>query len=128
MTDEALRLRSVGMITDPLHFDFVMGVPGGIGPNPAHLVHMVHSLPMGSTWSVAGIGRHQLTLGVIALAMGGHVRVGFEDNIYYSKGRLAQSNAELVARIARVAHELDRPVATPEQARDILQLHRYKKA
>ena len=125
MIDEALRLRSMGLITDPLHFDFVMGVPGGIGPNPAHLVHMVHSLPMSSTWSVAGIGRHQLTLGVIALAMGGNVRVGFEDNIYYRKGQLAQSNAELVARIARIAHELDRPVATPAQAREILQLERY---
>ncbi len=71
------------------------------------------------------MGRHQLTLGVIALAMGGHVRVGFEDNIYYRKGQLARSNAELVARIARLAHELDRPVATPAEARDILQLHRY---
>jgi 3-keto-5-aminohexanoate cleavage enzyme len=126
MIDEALRLRSVGMITDPLHFDFVMGVPGGIGPNPAHLVHMVHSLPRGNTWSVAGMGRHQLTLGVIALAMGGNVRVGFEDNIYYRKGQLAQSNAELVARIARIANELDRPVATPAQAREILQLERHK--
>src|SRR5437660_75516 len=126
MIDEALRLRSMSLITDPLHFDFVMGVPGGIGPNPAHLVHMVHSLPMGSTWSVAGIGRHQLTLGVIALAMGGNVRVGFEDNIYYRKGQLAKSNAELVARIARMAQELDRPVATPEQAREMLQLDRSK--
>jgi 3-keto-5-aminohexanoate cleavage enzyme len=127
MLDEAMRLYVKGLITDPMHFDFVMGVPGGIGADPAHLVHLVRGLPRASTWSVAGIGRHQLTLGVIALAMGGHVRVGFEDNIYYSKGRLAQSNAELVARIARVAHELDRPVATPAQARDILQLHRYKK-
>ena len=127
MLDEAMRLYAMGLITDPMHFDFVMGVPGGIGADPAHLVHLVRCLPRGSSWSVAGIGRHQLTLGVIALAMGGHVRVGFEDNIYYSKGRLAQSNAELVARIARIAHELDRPVATPDQARDILQLHRYGK-
>ncbi len=126
MIDEALRLRSMGLITDPLHFDFVMGVPGGIGAHPAHLVHMVHSLPMGSTWSVAGMGRHQLTLGALALAMDGNVRVGFEDNIYYRKGQLAQSNAELVARIARVAHELDRPVATPTQAREMLQLGRYR--
>jgi 3-keto-5-aminohexanoate cleavage enzyme len=72
------------------------------------------------------MGRHQLTLGVIALAMDGNVRVGFEDNVYYRKGQLAQSNAELVARIARIAHELDRPVATPAQAREILQLGRYK--
>ena len=72
------------------------------------------------------MGRHQLTLGVIALVMGGNVRVGFEDNIYYRKGQLAKSNAELVARIARIAHELDRPVATPAQAREILQLERYR--
>jgi|SRR5579875_1503303 3-keto-5-aminohexanoate cleavage enzyme len=126
MIDTALRLRTAGLITDPVHFDFVMGVPGGIGADPAHLVHMVRSLPPGSTWSVAGIGRHQLTLGVMALAMGGNVRVGFEDNIYYRKGVLAQSNAELVARIARIAAELDRAVATPAQAREILHLERYK--
>jgi 3-keto-5-aminohexanoate cleavage enzyme len=126
MIDEALRLRSMGLISDPLHFDFVMGVPGGIGPDPAHLVHMVRSLPAGSSWSVAGIGRHQLTLGTMALAMGGHVRVGFEDNIFYRKGQLARSNAELVARIARLAGELDRPVATPAQAREMLQLDRYR--
>lgn len=126
MIDEALRLRSIGLVTDPLHFDFVMGVPGGISADHAHLVHMVRSLPAGSTWSAAGMGRHQLTLGVIALVMGGNVRVGFEDNIYYRKGQLAKSNAELVARIARIAHELDRPVATPAQAREILQLERYR--
>ena len=126
MLDEAIRLRSMDLITDPIHFDFVMGVPGGLGAEAAHLVHMVRSLPPGSTWSVAGMGRHQLTLGTIALAMGGNVRVGFEDNIYYRKGQLATSNAELVARVARIARELDRPVATPTQAREILQLNRYK--
>lgn len=126
MLDEAMRLHKMGLISDPVHFDFVMGVPGGPGADPAHLVHMVRCLPTGSTWSVAGIGRHQLTLATIALAMGGNARVGFEDNIYYRKGQLAQSNAQLVARIARIAQELDRPVATPAQARDILQLGRYR--
>ena len=126
MLDEALRLREMGLITDPVQFDFVMGVPGAIGADPAHLLHMVRCLPAGSTWSVAGMGRHQLTLGVIALAIGGHVRVGFEDNIYYRKGQLARSNAELVARIVRIASELDRPIATPTQAREMLQLDRYK--
>ena len=63
---------------------------------------------------------------MITAAMGGHVRVGFEDNIYYRKGQLARSNAELVARIARIAHEIDRPVATPAQAREMLQLDRYR--
>ncbi|HKF35481.1 MAG TPA: 3-keto-5-aminohexanoate cleavage protein [Ktedonobacteraceae bacterium] len=126
MIDEALRLRDMGLITDPMHFDFVMGVPGAIGADPTHLVHMVRCLPAGSTWGVAGIGRHQLILGTIALAMGGNVRVGFEDNIYYRKGQLAKTNAELVARIVRIAQELDRPVATPTQAREMLQLGRYK--
>jgi len=126
MLDEAMRLLALGLITEPLQFDFVMGVPGGIGPEPAHLVHLVRSLPPSSTWSVAGIGRHQLTLGTIALAMGGNVRVGFEDNIYYRKGQLAKTNAELVARVVRIAQELDRPIATPSQAREMLQLDRYK--
>jgi 3-keto-5-aminohexanoate cleavage enzyme len=126
MLEEATRLRNMGLITDPIQFDFVMGVPGGIGADPAHLVHLIRFLPPESTWSVAGIGRHQLTLGTIALAMGGNVRVGFEDNIYYRKGQLAKTNAELVARIARIAQELDRPVATPAQAREMLHLDRYK--
>ena len=126
MLNEAMRLLDMGLITEPLQFDFVMGVPGGIGADPAHLVHLVRSLPPGGTWSIAGIGRHQLTLGTIALAMGGNVRVGFEDNIYYRKGQLAKTNAELVARIVRIAQELDRPVATPSQAREMLRLDRYK--
>lgn len=126
MLDEAMRLRNMDLITEPLQFDFVMGVPGGIGAEPAHLIHLVRCLPHDSTWSVAGIGRHQLTLGTIALAMGGNVRVGFEDNIYYRKGQLAKTNAELVARIVRIAHELDRPIATPSQAREMLHLDRYK--
>ncbi len=128
MLDEALRLRSMGLITDPIQFDFVLGVPGAISADPAHLMHMLHSLPVGSTWSVAGMGRQQLTLGVIALALGGNVRVGFEDNIYYRKGQLAASNAALVARIVRIAKEMERPIATPAQARNILQLDRYKLA
>src|SRR6266536_2179154 len=126
MLDEAMRLRNMGLITDPIKFDFVMGVPGGIGADPAHLVHLVRFLPPGSNWRVDVIERHQLTLGTIALAMGGNVRVGFEDNIYYRKGQLAKTNAELVARIVRVAQELDRPVATPSQAREMLRLDRYK--
>jgi 3-keto-5-aminohexanoate cleavage enzyme len=126
MLEEAIRLRSMGLISDPIHFDFVMGVPGGIGADPAHLVHLVRCLPPGSSWSVAGIGRHQLTMGLIAVAMGGNVRVGFEDNIFYRKGELAKTNAHMVARIVRIAQELDRPIATPGQARDILQLARYR--
>jgi len=114
-------LAKSGDLTLPQHVDFVLGVPGGLGATVENLVACVRELPPGCTWSVAGIGRMQLPLAVTAIAMGGHVRVGLEDNIYYRKGQLA-SNQELVARVARIAAEMDRPLATPEQARAILRL------
>ncbi len=80
-------------------------------------------LPAGAHWSVCGIGRAQLPLGMAAMAMGGHVRTGLEDNIWYHKGQLAESNAQLVARIARIAGEMGRPLATPDQVRALLGLH-----
>ncbi|HEY3315894.1 MAG TPA: 3-keto-5-aminohexanoate cleavage protein [Bacillota bacterium] len=120
--DNALRLVARGLLTPPLHFDLVMGVPGGIAGTPRNLIHLVGGLPAGSTWSVAGIGRAQLPLGVMAIILGGHVRVGFEDNIFYTRGVTAQSNAQLVARIVLIAGELGREVATPDEARMILGL------
>lgn len=119
--DNALALVRKGILSLPLHFDFVMGVPGGIGPTVRNLVHMSESIPPGCTWSVAGIGRAQLPLATAAILLGGHVRVGLEDNIYYSKGVLA-SNEMLVARVVRLARELGREVATPDEARRILRL------
>lgn len=128
MVDEAILLLQKGLITAPIHFDFTMGAPGSIGAKVENLVHLVRSLPPESTWSVGAVGPHQLSLGVVALAMGGMVRVGFEDNIYYHYrgAQLARSNAELVARIANLARELERRVATPAQARKLLRLDRYK--
>ncbi len=124
MIHNALRLVQKGVLRLPLHFDFVMGVPGGIPGEPRHLMHLAESLPLGCTWSVAGIGRSELPLGTMAIIMGGHVRVGFEDNVYYAKGVLAKNNAQLVERVARIAVELGRQVATPDQARKILGLDR----
>ncbi|MFZ5632299.1 MAG: 3-keto-5-aminohexanoate cleavage protein [Bacillota bacterium] len=118
--NNGLALFKKGLIKEPLHFDFVMGVPGGIPGNVRDLVYMVESLPPGATWQTAGIGRFQLPLAMCAIIMGGHVRVGFEDNIYYSRGRLAESNAELVERIVRIAGETGREVASPDEARRIL--------
>ena len=117
----AKRLEKEGLLTFPQHVDFVLGVPGGLDATVPNLCDLVESLPAGCTWSVAGIGRQQLPMAMAAIAMGGHVRVGLEDNIYYSKGRLA-TNDELVARVVRVANELGRPVATPDQAREMLGL------
>ena len=87
---------------------------------PQALMYLLSELPPDATWTVAGIGAAQLPLATLAIVLGGHVRVGFEDNVYYRKGELAASNAQLVARIARLAAELDRPLATPAQARQLL--------
>jgi 3-keto-5-aminohexanoate cleavage enzyme len=122
MINNALVLAKKGLLSLPLHFDFVMGVPGGIPGEPRHLLHLVESLPPGCTWSVAGIGRCELPLAVMAILLGGHVRVGFEDNVFYAKGVPAESNAQLVGRIVRLAGELGRPVATAAEARAILGL------
>jgi 3-keto-5-aminohexanoate cleavage enzyme len=122
MINNALQLVKKGLLEEPLHFDFVMGVPGGIPGSLKNLLHLSESIPSGSTWTVAGMGRFELPLGTAAIIMGGHVRVGFEDNIYYDKGVLAQSNAQLVERIVKVAKIHSRPVATPEEARTILRL------
>jgi 3-keto-5-aminohexanoate cleavage enzyme len=117
----AKRLAAEGLLAFPAHADFVLGVPGALEATVENLVACVNALPSGCSWTVAGIGRQQLPLATVAIAMGGHVRVGLEDNIYYSKGRLA-TNEELVARVVRVANELGRPVATPTQARRMLRL------
>lgn len=122
MIDNAARLVKRGLLKGPLHYDIVLGVPGASPGTLDDLIHMVRALPEGSTWTVAGIGRAELPLAVHAILMGGHVRVGFEDNVYYSRGVLAESNAQQVARIVRIAKEVGREVATVEEARKILSL------
>ncbi|MGI6633363.1 MAG: 3-keto-5-aminohexanoate cleavage protein [Bacillota bacterium] len=123
MIENQRRLWVKKLVDLPGHFDFVMGVPGGISGDPRNLMHFASMIPDdGSTWTVAGIGRHELPLGAMAIVLGGHVRVGFEDNIYYSRGVLAKSNAELVSRMVRLAGELGRSVATPAEARKVLRL------
>ena len=118
----ALRLIDEGLLEPPFWFQCVLGVRGGSPPEVKQLQHMVEMLPAGAHWSVCGIGRHQLPLGVAAMAMGGHVRTGLEDNIWYRKGELAANNRQLVTRVARIAGELGRPLATPAQVRALLAL------
>ncbi|CAH2716562.1 3-keto-5-aminohexanoate cleavage enzyme [Neobacillus rhizosphaerae] len=105
-----------------LHFDFVIGVPGAIPATIENLLLLKSQIPNDATWTVAGIGRHQLPMAVYAMLMGGHVRVGFEDNIFYKKGVFANSNAQLIERIVRIADEIGREIATPTEARKILGL------
>ncbi len=120
MLTTALRWLHKGLLHGPQHFDFVLGVPGGMAGTPQALMYLSAQVPAGCSWTVAGIGAAQLPLGALAIVLGGHVRVGFEDNVYYRKGELATSNAQLVARMARLSRELDRPVATPDEARALL--------
>jgi 3-keto-5-aminohexanoate cleavage enzyme len=122
MIGACLQLAAEGLIAAPLYFQFVLGVPGGAPATAAEILHLRSLIPPDSPWSVAGIGRHSLVTAMAAIPLGGHVRVGLEDQIYYRRGELATSNAQLVARIARLAEEFGRPVATPEDARRILGL------
>jgi len=117
----ARRLARERLLTLPQHCDLVLGVPGGLEATVSNLCDLVDNLPDGCTWSVAGIGKAQLPMTMAAIAMRGHVRVGLEDNLHYSRGRLAR-NEELVERAARIAAEAGRKVATPDQARKILGL------
>jgi 3-keto-5-aminohexanoate cleavage enzyme len=118
----AKRLLKEGLLSHPIHYQFVLGVPGGLSGEPRNLQFMADSIDPEDTWAVAGIGRYELSCAVMAVAMGGSVRVGFEDNVFYHKGVLAESNAQLVERVARVAREMNRPVATPAEARKLLGL------
>lgn len=122
MIDMALRLHKKGYIQAPMHFDFVMGVNGGISGEPRDLLFMRESIPADATWTVAGVGRYEFPMITMGILMGGHVRVGFEDNVYLAKGVLAKTNGELVAKAARIAKELGRDIASPSEARKILGL------
>src|SRR5512139_1270200 len=122
MVYTCLRFLERGLLKPPLHFQFVLGVLGGMPATAKSLLHLSEIIPQDSTWSVIGIGPGQLPMAMMALAMGGHVRVGLEDNIYYSKGVLAKNNAQLVERVVRIAREFGRDIATPQESRKILSL------
>jgi 3-keto-5-aminohexanoate cleavage enzyme len=102
-----------GLVDEPLQFSFVMGVRGGMPGDPALLPQLRTMLPAGTMWQAIGIGRAQLPLSFAALALGGNVRVGFEDNVYFRKGELAESNAQFVHRAVDLVHAAGREVATP---------------
>ncbi|NLW40596.1 MAG: 3-keto-5-aminohexanoate cleavage protein [Tissierellia bacterium] len=122
MVDYAIRFAKEGYILEPMHFNFVLGVQ--MAATARDLAFMVDSIPAGSTWTVTGIGRHEMPMAAIGIAMGGHVRVGFEDNVYLERGVLAKSNGELVEKVVRLAKELGREIATPDEAREILGIKR----
>jgi 3-keto-5-aminohexanoate cleavage enzyme len=122
--DEALALVKEGLLSEPLHFQFVLGVPGGIGAREDVLRFLVSQVPPYATWGVAAVGRHQRPMTELAMSLGGHARVGLEDNLYLEKGVLAEGSAPLVARAAAYAKSIGREPATPERARTLLGLRR----
>ncbi len=118
--EEALALAEKGIIPRPLHFQFVLGVAGGIGAREENVRYLVSLLPPEASWAVAAVGRHQQPMTELAMRLGGHARVGLEDNIYLTKGVLSEGSAPLVARAAAYARSIGRTPVDPARARALL--------
>lgn len=116
------RLLKEGYLKKPIHYQFVLGVPGGMSGEERNLNFMIDSIDPDDTWATAGVGRWQKPLSQSAVERGGFVRVGFEDNVFWEKGVLAKSNAQFVERVKKIADEIKRPVATPAEARKMIGL------
>jgi 3-keto-5-aminohexanoate cleavage enzyme len=114
-------LIDMGLVSEPLQIDCVMGVTGGIRPTPKNLVHMTEQAPsVRHNWGVIGIGRDQWALIAAAAALGGNVRAGLEDNFYLPDGQMARSNGDLIAKARQIVENAGRRVATVAEARDLL--------
>ena len=122
MINNALFLEKKKLLTFPLHFQFVLGVPGAMPASVKNLLFLSESIPAGSTWTVAGIGKGEIPLSAAAIVMGGHVRIGLEDNLFMPDGSPA-SNPKLVEKVVKFAREIGREIATPEETRAILSLN-----
>mgnify|MGYP001281114498 CR=1 FL=1 len=122
MVYNALYYLKKGVLKAPLHFQFVLGVPGGMAATVENLVFLKSLIPEGSTWGALGIGKGHLPIMYAALAMGGHLRVGMEDNIFMSRGILAKSNVEFIERTKCIVEAMGKQIATPKEAREILNI------
>lgn len=111
-----------GLVEKPPLFQLCLGIPWGIEATIENLVYMRNNLPGDALWYAFGIGPHHFTMAAASMIMGGHVRVGFEDNIYIRKDTLAISNAQMVRKVVEIAHLMDLEVATAKETRQILEL------
>jgi uncharacterized protein (DUF849 family) len=111
----ALKLQEEGLIDGPLQFGIVLGVPGGMAATAANLAHIVQTLPADAVWQAIAVGRANFEMAAVAMAMGGNVRTGLEDNIFLSRGELSPGNAPLIERMRAIATSIGRPVATIEE-------------
>lgn len=105
---------------ETVHINLVIGIGGCIDPDPRSVIFMVDKLPPHWDWCVMSIGRHSYPVVTLGMILGGHIRVGMEDNLYLERGVLAKSNGELVAKAVRIAKELGREVATIDEAREMM--------
>ena len=122
MVYNALYYLKKGILKAPLHFQFVLGAAGGMAATVENLIYLKSLIPADSTWGALGIGKQHLPILYTALALGGNVRVGMEDNIFYSAGQVAKSNVEFVERTKRIVTEIGKEIATPSETRIILGL------
>ncbi len=111
-----------GVVDAPYIVQFVLGTMTGSYPTPWTVLNLLQELPPNCLFEIAGVGAYQLAMNTMSILLGGHVRVGMEDNLYYKRGQLLTSNAQAVERIVRLARELNREIATPIQAREMLGL------
>lgn len=125
--DQVLRLHKKGFIHEPMHFSFVLGVNGGMTGEERDFHFLRESIPRQATYSVVGIGKYEFPLAELSIKHGGHVRVGLEDNIYLEKGVLAKGNEDLVKKVVSIAKKYNRPIASPAEARKILQMKEFNK-
>jgi 3-keto-5-aminohexanoate cleavage enzyme len=112
----------VAPLEPPLHFQFVLGVLGAMQATVENMVFLKSSLPPRATWSVCAVGLKIFELAPVAIASGGHVRVGLEDTVFLAPGVKARSNKDLVTKIADMAQWMGRPLANPKEAREMLGL------
>ncbi|XVH33591.1 3-keto-5-aminohexanoate cleavage protein (plasmid) [Haloferacaceae archaeon DSL9] len=118
--NEVYRLIDLGLLEEPYYINIIFGKGTFSIPSPENLLNLVNNLPENAEFNVLATGPHQLPLTTMGAVLGGHVRVGMEDNLYYRRGEPVESNAQLVGRSARIVEELDRELATPDEAREIL--------
>lgn len=121
MIDQAIQLGKENLLEKPLYFNFVVGLKNCQPATVNQISYLINRIPEDSVWNISGVGKTQLLTTFLSIPLGGHVRVGLEDNIYYSKGKHAK-NSDLVKRVVRLAKEYNREVATPDEARKILGL------
>jgi 3-keto-5-aminohexanoate cleavage enzyme len=115
-----IRMVNAGVLQLPLSVLIVVGSSGGMAADPATIVHVAGQIPDAFNWTMLGAGRFNFHAATLAMSLGGHVRTGLEDTTYLAPGRKARSNAELVEKMARIAREYGRPIATPSQARELI--------